>query len=110
MLPGMNPKKMQKLMSQMGIKQENIDAEQVIIKCQDKEIIINNPQVTKVNAMGQDTFQIMGDITEEPISGISEEDIKTVMEQASVDEEEAKKALEKSNGDLAEAIMSLKES
>ena len=106
----MNPKKMQKLMSKMGIKQEEIEAKQVIIKCEDKDIIINNPQVMKVNAMGQDTLQIVGDMTEVPISKISDEDIKTVMEQASVDEQKARKALEKTDGDLAEAILSLKES
>ena|SRR3989344_5081019 len=110
MLPGMNPKKMQKLMSKMGIKQEEIDAHQVIIRCEDKDIIVSNPHVVKVNAMGQETLQIVGDMTEVPISKISGEDIKTVMEQAGVDEETAREALEEHEGNLAEAILSLKES
>ena len=105
----MNPRKMQKIMSKMGIKQEEIEAKQVIIKCEDKEIIVNNPQVTKVNIMGQDTLQIVGDISEVPASSITDEDIETVMEQAEVDESTARHALEKSKGDIAEAIMLLKE-
>ena len=56
--------------------------------------------------MGQKTLQITGDITEE--SNISEEDIKTVSDQAEASEEEAKKALEETSGDLAEAILKLK--
>ncbi len=43
------------------------------------------------------------------ILGISEEDIKLVMEQAGVDHDTAKKALEEAKGDLAEAILKLTE-
>jgi len=106
----MNPRKMQQMMRQMGIKQEEIDAQEVIIKTADKEIIISNPSVQKVNAMGQETFQISGEITERGLSSapeISEEDIKTVMEQANVDEDTAKDALTETEGDLAQAIMDL---
>lgn len=113
MMPGMNPKMMKQAMKRMGIKQQEIDdAEQVIIKCAQKEIIIDNPNVTKVNMMGQETFQIVGDISEHEIDAkaeINDEDIKTVMESASVSKEEAKKAIEKAEGDLAQAIMSLQE-
>ncbi len=112
MIPGMNPRKMQQMMKKMGIAQQEIDAKEVIIKCEDKEIVIEDPQVAKVNAMGQDTFQISGNITERELSTepeINEDDIKTVMEQAGCDEETAKDALEKSQGDIAAAIISLKE-
>ena len=57
--------------------------------------------------MGEDSFQISGQISEE--SPIKKDDVNTVMEQASCSKEEALAALEKSNGDLAEAIMSLQE-
>ena len=110
MFPGMNPRKMQQMMKQMGIQQQEIDATEVIIKTNDKELIIKNPSVAKVNMMGQETFQISGEIHEREIStapSISQEDIQTVMEQASVDETTAKKAIEDSNGDLADAILSL---
>ena len=106
MFPGINPKDMQKVMKKMGIKQEEIDATEVIIKTTDKDLIVKNPKVTKVNMMGQETLQIIGDIEEAPT--ISEEDIKTVSEQAGVSEEEAKKALENTQGDLAAAILDLK--
>ncbi len=104
----MNARKMNKMMQRMGVQQQDIDAEQVIIKCKDKEIIINNPQVAKINMMGQQTIQITGDIEERSLEKFNEDDVKTVMEQAEVNEDEAKEALEKSNGDLAEAILSLK--
>ncbi len=107
MFPGMNPKQMQKAMQRMGIKQEEIDAIEVIIKTPEKNLVFKQPQVSRVDMMGQKTYQVVGEPTEE--SNISEEDINTVAEQANVSKEEAKKALEKHNGDLAEAIISLKE-
>ena len=111
MIPGMNPRDMQRAMKKLGIKQEEIEANEVIIKTNDKEIIIQNPQVSKVNMMGQETFQIVGQVEEHPISSeleINEDDIKTVMEQTGATEEKAKEAIEKNDGDLAKTIMSLK--
>lgn len=107
MMPNINPKQMQKMMAKMGMKQEEIDAEEVIIKCKDKQIRILNPSVTKINVMGQETIQIMGDLQEESLEKYNEEDIKTVIEQTNCSEEEAKQALEETN-DLAEAILKLK--
>ncbi|MGC9309082.1 MAG: nascent polypeptide-associated complex protein [Candidatus Nanoarchaeia archaeon] len=104
MLPGLNPKKMQGMMKKMGISQEEIDANRVIIEGE-KNIIIENPQVTKIKMHGQESFQIVGDVREEEIS---EEDIKMVMDKANVGEEEAKKALEDQDGDIAAAVMDLK--
>lgn len=105
---GMNPRDLAKAMKKMGIKQDEIEAEEVIIKCPDKEIIVRNPQVVRINAMGQDSLQISGEIIEqEATAQISEEDVKTVASQANVSEEDAKKALEENNNDLAQAIMSL---
>jgi len=105
MFPGLNPKKMQAMMKQLGIAQEDIDANKVIIEKDDGNIIINNPSVTKINMQGQTNFQISGDI-EEGNSG-EDEDIKTIMEKCNCLEEEAKLAYEKANGDLTEAILSL---
>ena len=106
MIPKINPRQMEKMMRQMGVKQEEIDASEVIIKTKDKTIIIKNPQVSKVNMMGQESFQITGEVEE---STISEDDIKTVAEQSNVSLKEAKEALQKTNGNLAEAILLLKE-
>jgi nascent polypeptide-associated complex subunit alpha len=111
MFPGMNPRKMQQAMKQMGIQQEEIDAKEVIIRTDDKDIIISNPQVVKVNMMGQDSFQISGHITERKTSSepeISEEDIETVVEQTGCTEDEAVKAIKENDYDLAAAIMALK--
>ena len=108
MFPKLDQKKMQAIMSQMGIKQEEIDAKRVIIETDEKNIIINNPSVVKINMQGQDSFQISGEITEEAgKEDNSEEDIKTITEKTGCTEEQAKKALEEANGDLTEAILNL---
>lgn len=107
MIPGMNPKLMKQAMKKMGVKQEEIEAQEVIIKCSNKQIRVLNPQVVKINMMGQESLQITGDLQEEELGTFSKEDIKTVMEQTSCTEEEAVKALNE-KGDLAEAILYLK--
>lgn len=107
----MNPRKMQQMMKKMGMQQQEIPATEVIIKTEDKEIVITEPSVSKVNVMGQETFQISGDIHEREKTSaveIAEDDIKTVMDQADCSEDEAQQALEESSGDLAEAILKLK--
>ena len=110
MFPGMNPRDVQKAMKRLGIRQEEIDAEIVIIKTADKDIIIRNPQVSKVNMGGQETFQIAGDIEESERSGkaeINDDDVATVVGQTNCTEEEALDAIEESNGNLAEAILKI---
>ena len=107
----MNPRAMKQAMKSMGIQQQEIDATEVIIKTPEKELIIKNPQVSKVNMMGQETFQVVGEIEERAIETepeINEDDIKTVIEQTGVDEGKAKELIEKHEGDLAAAIMELK--
>ncbi len=105
MFPGVNPKQLEQAMKKLGVKQEEIEASEVIIKCADKNLIIKNPNIVRINMMGQESLQITGSIEEE--KAILEEDIQTVSEQAHVSKEEAKKALEETNGDLAEAILNL---
>jgi nascent polypeptide-associated complex subunit alpha len=106
MFGGINPKKMQAAMKQMGISQEEIDASRIIIeKTDNSRIIIENPSVMKIKMQGQESFQISGDILEENANN-SEEDIKQIMEKTGVSEEKAKETLEKT-GDLAEAILEL---
>jgi len=105
----MNPKMVKEAMKKMGIKQEEIEATEVIIKTPTKDLVIRNPQVSKVIAMGQETLQISGTIEEVEAQKFSEEDVDTVAEQAKVSKDKARAALEKSNGDLAEAILSLQQ-
>ncbi len=110
MFPGVNPRQMQQMMRKMGIQQVDIPATKVIIQTKDKEYVFDAPTVSKVNMMGQETYQIVGEPEERSLSSIpeiSEEDLKTVMEQAGVDKHAAKKAIEEANGDLAEAILNL---
>mgnify|MGYP001588621709 CR=1 FL=1 len=80
MFPGMSPKDVQKAMKRLGIQQEEIHAKAVIIKTQDKDLVINNPQVSKINMMGQETIQVIGRITEveRNEASISEDDLGTV--------------------------------
>jgi nascent polypeptide-associated complex subunit alpha len=84
---------------------EELDATEVIIKLTDGEIVIENPNVTIITAMGQKTYQVIGE--EKTEIAIPQDDIKLVAMQANVSEEEAKEALEKTEGDLAEAIVLL---
>lgn len=104
---GLDPKKMQAMMKQLGMDQEEIDAKRVLIeKSDNSKIIIDNPSVTKITIKGQESFQISGNVIEKE-AGISEADVQTVMEKTGVTMKDAKKALESTNGDLAEAILSL---
>ena len=102
----LDPKKMQAVMRQMGIKQEEIDALRVIIETPEKKIVIEPASVQKIVMQGQESFQVSGDIHEEASSSISEDDIRVVMEKSGKSEEEARKALEKTQ-DIAEAIIEL---
>jgi len=75
MFPGLNPKKMQAMMQKMGIAQEEINANRVIIETSENNIIISNPSVIKINMQGQTNFQISGDIGEEENESESMDDV-----------------------------------
>lgn len=107
MMP-LNPKQMKKMMKQMGIEMDELDAEEVIIRTKEEELVFKNPTVTKITAKGVETFQIAGSyqVVEREVE-VSEEDVRLIMEQAGVSEEEAVKALKEAKGDIAEALMKL---
>ena len=107
-LGGLNPKKMQAMMKQLGMSQEDIDASRVVIEKNDgKKIVIENPSVAKISIQGQESFQISGDAKEESAGfEISEEDVRTVMEKAGCDEKQARGSLEETH-DIAESILRL---
>jgi len=109
MMP-LNPKQMRKMMKQMGINMEEIDAEEVIIRTHDEELIFKNPSISKIVAKGVETFQIIGnyEVVQREVE-VSEDDVKLVMEQAGVSEDVARKALKEARGDLAEALLKLQE-
>ncbi len=109
-MPKINPRQMQQMMHKMGINQNEIEAIEVIIRCADKDIVVTNPEVIKVDMMGQKMFQVSGTVSEKAREvEITEEDIKTVMEQANVDREIALNAIKDADGDLASAILKLSE-
>ena len=110
MFPSLNPKKMQAVMKQMGIAQEEIDASRVIIEKSDSsKITIDNPSVIKIKMQGNESFQISGDVSEETGKPFNEDDIKAVMEKTQCSEEQATETLKKTKGDLVEAILELSE-
>ena len=106
MMPGMNPKQLEKLMSQMGIKSSKVDAVRVVIEREGDRIVIEPAEVIAVEMGGKRSYQISG--TERAEQVVSEEDVKLVAQQAGVGEDEAREALGKAKGDIAQAILELK--
>ncbi len=109
MIPGfgkIDTKKMQGMLKQLGVKQEEIEAERVIIEKADGKIIIESPNVQKIVMQGQESWQITGEAREEA-EDISEDDISLIMEKTGKSKKDAENALEETNGDIAEAIVKL---
>ena len=131
---GMDDRKMQQMMKQMGIDMQELDAEEVIIKTPDEELVFTDADVQRMDAQGQQTYTIVGDAESRPHdeggdagaadsedSGgpvieesegdgeteIPEEDIELVASQAGVSKSEAREALEDADGEPAAAIARL---
>ncbi|MDS0298704.1 nascent polypeptide-associated complex protein [Halogeometricum sp. S1BR25-6] len=132
---GMNPRKMKQMMKQMGIDVTELDAEEVVIKTADEELVFSDAQVTRMDAQGQETYQIVGQpesrelgsgdatgaasvesgddaLAVEPTDDdgeaeIPESDVELVAQRAGVPKGDAREALEAENGDLAAAISRL---
>ena len=58
---GLNPRKMKQMMEQMGIDLTEIDAEEVIIRTADEELVFDDADVQRMDAQGQQTYQIVGE-------------------------------------------------
>lgn len=98
---------MQQMMKQMGLDMDEINADKVEVHIGDKKMVFNNPDLSKIDAQGQEMFQLQGNYTEEKKeTGPEQEDIELVMEKTECSREEAKDALENSE-DVAEAVMEL---
>ncbi len=135
---GMNPRKMQQMMEQMGIDVTEIDAESVTITTSDGEqLVFDAPEITRMDAQGTQTYQIVGDpetqaaaaaveggdtdATTDPDTagddadgggddggdGIPDDDIRLVASQTGVSKSEAREALEAEDGEPAAAISRL---
>ena len=121
---GMNPRKMKQMMNQMGIDLTEIDAEEVIIRTPDEELVFHDAEVQKMDAQGQATYQIVGEPDTRPrgkhepsveageaddedtngSEAIPESDIEIVAGRTGASSEEAREALEATDGDLAAAV------
>lgn len=120
---GGNPKQMKAMLQRMGIKMEEIEASEVIIKRTDgKNLRITNPEVSKIIMQGNVLFNVAGKVEEIagqeiPVEAINQEDekvditdddINLVMAQTGCNYETAKKVLEENEGDIASAILKVK--
>ena len=74
-----NIKQMKKMMKQMGIDLEEIEAEEVIIKTAKEELIFKSPNVTKIAGKGIEIFQVIGnyEVIKRRVE-INEEDVKLI--------------------------------
>jgi nascent polypeptide-associated complex subunit alpha len=63
---GLNPRKMKQMMKQMGIEVEDIDAEEVIIRTKDEDLVFTDADVQQMDAQGQKTYQIVGEPESRP--------------------------------------------
>jgi len=107
MFPNLDPKKMQAVMKQLGMSQEEVPSSKVIIEKEDgNNLIIKNPQVIMIKIKGEESFQITGDVEESEKKDFSEEDINILMQKTNCSRKEAESALEETR-DLAEAILKL---
>jgi len=122
----MNPRKMKQMMKQMGIDVDELDAEEVVIRTADEELVFTDAQVTRMDAQGQATYQIVGEAESRERGGdaggaeavesadsgsddggVPDSDVNIVAERAGVPAEKAREALEAEDGDLAAAIARL---
>ena len=123
---GMSPKQIARMMKKMGIEQKEVkDVKEVIIRFEDKEWYIADPQVMLIKQTGNESFQISGKKVERKITSgeliesqeteikeieIPMEDAALVAGQTGVSIELAKETLRETEGDLAAAILKLRHS
>lgn len=127
---GLDPRKMKQMMEQMGIDIEDIDAEEVIIRTADEELVFTDADVQRMDAQGQATYQVVGEPESRPRgeggsepsavesgdaagettdagSAIPDADVEIVAQRTSSTKEQAREALEAEDGDLAAAVSRL---
>ena len=63
---GLDPRKMQQMMKQMGIDVTEIDAEEVVVRTPDEELVFESADVQRMDAQGQQTYQIVGEPESRP--------------------------------------------
>ena len=127
----MDSRKMQQMMKQMGIDMQELDAEEVVIRTPDEELVFTDADVQRMDAQGQQTYTIVGepeshsrggdeaaesaeaeaevdaDDVGDSDDGIPQEDVDLVAQRAGVSEDDAREALADNDGDLAAAVADL---
>ena len=124
----MNPRKMEQMMDQMGIDLTEIDAEEVIIRTSEVEYVFDDADVQRMDAQGQQTYQVVGEPDERPRgesgggadeadaedesgrgeADVADQDVEIVAQRAGVSESAAREALAET-GDLAAAVRRLED-
>ena len=124
----MNPRKMEQMMDQMGIDLTEIDAEEVIIRTAEVEYVFDDADVQRMDAQGQQTYQVVGEPDERPRgesgggaddaaaeeesggseADVADQDVEVVAQRAGVSESAAREALAET-GDLAAAVRRLED-
>ena len=110
-----NDRQMKQAMKKMGIKQSSVDGvTEVIIRTNDKEIVVKRAEVICIEMGGTKSFQVSGETEERMIGedGVAkqtfpEDDISLVMSQTGCDRDKAIAALEAVDGQPAEAIIKI---
>jgi nascent polypeptide-associated complex subunit alpha len=123
---GMDDRKMQQMMKQMGIDMQELDVEEVVIKTTEEALVFSDADVQRMDAQGQQTYTVVGEpesrargerqAADESGEGesqadeeaIPQEDIDLVAQRAGVSGDDARAALDTNDGDLAAAIADLK--
>ncbi len=116
---------MERQMRRMGVDFQQLeDVTEVLIRFSDRELVIPEAQVIKMQAQDDDVFQIVGKSEERNLTisseaeeatpvttsqTFTEEDVQLVANQANVSEDEAREALRGAEGNLARAIIALTE-
>jgi nascent polypeptide-associated complex subunit alpha len=106
------------MMQRMGMNMDSVDGvNQVIIRTNSKDIVIDEPEVAILQVQGQKMYQVIGGQVSEQEQGklasapvkptFTDEDAQLVADQTGKPLEQAKEALEECGGDLAKAILLL---
>jgi|UniRef100_A0A7J3Z703 Transcription factor homologous to NACalpha-BTF3 len=114
-----NPRELQKQLKQlkrMGMKIDQLqNVRKAVIELQDKQIVVENPEVMVMEFANQKFFYISGSVKEvllksgeeisaEAITKVSDEDVQFVAEYLGVSREDAMSLLNEAKGDIAKAI------
>ena len=117
---GLDPRKMKQMMEQMGVDMEELDATRVVIETDDADLVFEDVDVNKIDARGQETYQVVGSPEEreagsasgaadadgdaDESAGIPDDDVEIVSMRTGASEDAAREALEENDGDLAAAV------